>query len=112
MTVTRRRDATAASPLPEPTMVEERALHDPALELITSPATEPPPDEPLPLGRRPYRELLQALGVAVYTTDADGRITFFNDAAADFWGRRPELGEEWCGSWRLYWSDGSPMRSR
>src|SRR3954468_13222199 len=67
-------------------------------------------DEPLPLGRRPYRELLQALGVAVYTTDAAGRITFFNDAAAELWGRRPEIGEEWCGSWRLFWSDGTPMQ--
>lgn len=56
-----------------------------------------------------YRQFLEALGVAVYTTDADGRITFFNEAAADFWGRRPELGEEWCGSWKLYWSDGRPM---
>lgn len=69
-----------------------------------------PSDEPLPLGRRPYRELLQALGVAVYTTDAAGRITFFNEAAATFWGRRPELGEEWCGSWRLYWTDGTAMQ--
>jgi PAS domain S-box-containing protein len=56
-----------------------------------------------------YREFLDALGVAVYTTDADGRITFFNEAAATFWGRRPELGEEWCGTWRLYWPDGRPM---
>src|SRR6187549_2436999 len=54
-------------------------------------------------------ELLQALPVAVYTTDADGRITFFNEAAAELWGRRPELGEEWCGSWRLFWPDGTPM---
>ena len=69
-----------------------------------------PSDEPLPLGRRPYRELLQALGVAVYTTDAAGRMTFFNEAAATFWGRRPELGEEWCGSWRLYWTDGTAMQ--
>lgn len=66
-------------------------------------------ENPLPLGRRPYRELLQALGVAVYTTDADGMITFFNEAAAVFWGRRPEIGEEWCGSWRLYWPDGTPL---
>jgi PAS domain S-box-containing protein len=56
-----------------------------------------------------HRELLEALGVAVYTTDADGRITFYNEAAADFWGRRPELGELWCGSWRLFWPDGRPM---
>lgn len=53
---------------------------------------------------------LQAVGVALYTTDAAGRITFFNDAAADLWGRRPELGEEWCGSLRLFWPDGRPMR--
>ena len=57
-----------------------------------------------------YRRFLDALGVAVYTTDADGRITFFNEAAAEFWGRRPALGEEWCGSLRLLWPDESPMR--
>lgn len=57
-----------------------------------------------------YRRFLDALGVAVYTTDADGRITFFNAAAAEFWGRRPALGEEWCGSLRLLWLDESPMR--
>jgi PAS domain S-box-containing protein len=80
------------------------------LELVASATTADALHlDPLPLGRRPYRELLQALGVAVYTTDAEGRITFYNEAAAEFWGRRPELGEEWCGSWRLYWSDGTPM---
>ena len=64
---------------------------------------------------RPYpladaQSFLQAVGVALYTTDAAGRITFFNDAAAALWGRRPELGEEWCGSLRLFWPDGRPMR--
>jgi PAS domain S-box-containing protein len=55
-------------------------------------------------------ELLEALPVAVYMTDAEGRITFFNQAAADLWGHRPELGsDQWCGSWRLYWPDGRPM---
>ena len=54
--------------------------------------------------------LLQALPAAVYTTDAGGRITFYNDAAVALWGCRPELGKsEWCGSWRLYWPDGRPM---
>jgi len=57
------------------------------------------------------RELLQTLPAAIYTTDADGRITFFNDAAAELWGRKPEFGtNEWCGSWRLYWPEGRPMR--
>jgi PAS domain S-box-containing protein len=54
--------------------------------------------------------LLQALPVAVYTTDAAGHITFYNDAAAELWGVRPELGKsEFCGSWKLYWPDGTPL---
>ncbi len=59
---------------------------------------------------RRFRELLEALPAAVYTTDAAGRITFYNQAAVELWGCRPELGKsEWCGSWRLYWPDGTPM---
>jgi len=58
----------------------------------------------------PYRAFLDAVAVAIYTTDTDGRITFFNDAAVELWGRRPELGEEWCGSLRLFNLDGLPMR--
>src|SRR6516225_8885346 len=55
-------------------------------------------------------DLLEALPVAVYTTDADGRITFYNRAAAELWGHHPELGtSQWCGSWRLYWPDGRPL---
>ena len=55
-------------------------------------------------------QLLEALPVAVYTTDADGRITFYNRAAAELWGHNPELGSSrWCGSWRLYWPDGRPL---
>jgi PAS domain S-box-containing protein len=61
------------------------------------------------LGDERYRAFLEALGVAVYTTDADGAITYFNEAAAELWGRRPELGEEWCGSLRMFWSDGRPL---
>lgn len=55
-------------------------------------------------------QLLEALPVAIYTTDAEGRITFFNEAAAAFWGHRPTLGsDQWCGSWRLFWPDGRPL---
>jgi PAS domain S-box-containing protein len=57
------------------------------------------------------RNLLEALPTAVYTTDAEGRITFFNQAVVEFSGRVPQLGtDEWCVSWRLYHSDGTPMR--
>jgi PAS domain S-box-containing protein len=55
-------------------------------------------------------ELLQALPVAVYMTDHEGCITFYNEAAAELWGHRPEIGKDrWCGSWRLYWPDGRPL---
>ncbi|WP_425414952.1 PAS domain-containing protein, partial [Rubellimicrobium mesophilum] len=36
--------------------------------------------------------LLAALPVPVYTTDPEGHLTFFNDAAAELWGHRPEIG--------------------
>jgi PAS domain-containing protein len=38
-------------------------------------------------------DLFEALPEAVYTTDAEGRINYFNEAAADMWGVRPELGK-------------------
>jgi len=59
---------------------------------------------------RRFRELLGALPAAVYTTDAAGRITYYNDAAAALWGQRPLIGwSEWCGSWKMYWPDSRPM---
>ena len=59
---------------------------------------------------RRFRGLLEALPVAIYTTDPAGRITYFNEAAAEFWGQRPQLGTaEWCGSSKLYCPDGTPL---
>ena len=55
-------------------------------------------------------EILEALPEAVYITDSKGRITFYNEAAARLWGVRPKLGQsEFCGSWKLYWPDGTPL---
>ena len=57
-----------------------------------------------------YRDLMNALPAAIYITDAEGRITYFNEAAAALWGYRPELGKsEWCGSWKLFWPDGQAL---
>ncbi|MGH6683389.1 MAG: sensor histidine kinase [Pseudolabrys sp.] len=62
-------------------------------------------------GERHFHKLLDALPAAVYTTDAAGRITYYNDAAVELWGQRPKLGtSEWCGSWKLFWPDGTPLR--
>ena len=66
--------------------------------------------QPLGLGGTHLENLIQALPAAIYTTDAAGRITFYNEAAAELWGCRPELGKsEFCGSWKLYWPDGRAM---
>ena len=58
---------------------------------------------------RHMRELLEALPAAVYTTDANGKITFFNKAAVEMAGRTPRAGDEWCVTWRLYNPDGTPL---
>ena len=50
---------------------------------------------------------LDELPVAIYVTDADGIVTYFNPACIDFTGRRPEVGEDrWCVTWRLYTNAG------
>jgi len=54
-------------------------------------------------------EVLAALPVAAYTCDVAGRITFFNERAADLWGRRPNLhdpAERYCGALTLLTVDG------
>jgi diguanylate cyclase (GGDEF)-like protein/PAS domain S-box-containing protein len=57
-----------------------------------------------------FQQLLEALPAAVYTTDAQGRITFYNAAAVRLWGREPVAGKErWCGSWRIYSPAGDPI---
>lgn len=55
-----------------------------------------------------FRNVVQALPAAVYTCDAHGRITLFNQAAVALWGREPEPGpDRWCGSWKIYGLDGA-----
>jgi PAS domain S-box-containing protein len=56
---------------------------------------------------RSTQAVLGALPAAVYTTDADGRITFYNEAAVRLWGREPELDKDrWCAAARLIGPDG------
>ena len=59
---------------------------------------------------RRMSDVLQALPSAIYITDAEGRLTFYNEAAAEFWGLRPTVGEaRWCGSWKLNAPDGAAL---
>lgn len=57
-----------------------------------------------------YQQLIQALPAAIYTCDANGYIITYNKAAADLWGQEPEPGKDvWCGFWKAYHVDGTPM---
>ena len=56
------------------------------------------------------RQILDALPAAIYTTDAEGTITYFNPAAKELAGNEPELGKDkWCVSWRLRRLDGTVL---
>jgi PAS domain S-box-containing protein len=59
---------------------------------------------------RQLQELIAAIPAAIYTTDADGKITYFNQAAVELTGRSPTIGsDEWCSTWKLYHPDGRPL---
>ena len=67
--------------------------------------------ETLHESERRFREMIDALPAAIYTTDAEGRLTHFNPAAVRLSGRTPELGtDQWCVTWKLFWPDGTPMK--
>ena len=57
-----------------------------------------------------YHQLLEALPVAIYATDAAGTITYFNQAAAAFVGDRPDLHRDhfWL-SWPLFDLNGTVL---
>jgi PAS domain S-box-containing protein len=50
-----------------------------------------------------YRRLTDLLPIGVYTCDARGAVTYYNEHAARLWGRTPELGEP-----GFVWSDVDP----
>jgi PAS domain S-box-containing protein len=59
---------------------------------------------------RHLRAVIDALPVAIYTTDAEGSLTHFNQTAVEFSGRVPELGtDHWCISMKLYKPNGTPL---
>jgi len=57
-----------------------------------------------------FREILDALPAAIYTTDSEGNLTYYNPACIELSGRRPTLGSDrWCVTWKLYYPDGTRM---
>ena len=61
-------------------------------------------------GQKLFYRVLDSLPAAVYTTDPEGKVTFYNLAAVELAGREPQLGtDEWCVTWRLYRPDGTAL---
>jgi len=61
-------------------------------------------------GRRVARDVMEALPAAIYTTDAEGKLLYYNKAAERLWGFAPTVGEQhWCGSWKILLPDGTPL---
>ncbi|MBE0392438.1 Blue-light-activated protein [Flavobacterium sp. PL0002] len=49
-----------------------------------------------------YRQLIRELPVATYSCNSDGKITIFNKAAVELWGREPEIESDlWSGAWKI-----------
>jgi two-component system sensor histidine kinase/response regulator len=56
--------------------------------------------------------MLDALPAAAYTCDQGGLITYFNERAAELWGRAPKLNhadDRFCGSSKLLGGDGTAL---
>ena len=58
--------------------------------------------------RESLHSVLDSLPAAIYLTDRDGVITYYNSACVTLAGRRPVVGRDsWCVTWKIYTSEGS-----
>jgi two-component sensor histidine kinase len=70
----------------------------------------PKPDRILETARA--SELLDLLPVAIYVCEPGGLILYYNEQAAQLWGRAPRLmdpSDRFCGSYRMWRLDGDPL---
>ena len=61
------------------------------------------------IGRDPktFADALDDIPAALYVTDVEGTITYYNRACVGLAGRTPKLGhDKWCVTWRIYTPDG------
>jgi PAS domain S-box-containing protein len=69
-------------------------------------------EEALRRSEAKFRGLLEKLPAAAYTCDPEGLITYFNQQAAQLWGRTPKLNDpedRFCGSFKLLSIEGAPI---
>ncbi len=85
-------------------MLRSIAVADEILRMVSAFVSE---------GDRTKLIALDIFPAALYVTDTDGFITYFNPACIDFAGRRPRLGRDrWCVTWKLYTDDGAFLPHR
>jgi PAS domain S-box-containing protein len=76
----------------------------------TAEAQNARPDAGIATGEEHYRHVLEALPAALFTTDAQGQITFYNRAWAELTGRPPDAPEPWRVTLRLFRPDGTELK--
>lgn len=62
------------------------------------------------LSEQHMQKLVEVMPAAIFTCDSEGLITYYNQRAAELWGRHPKLHDpedRYCGSFRIYRPDGS-----
>ncbi|MDB6029351.1 MAG: Sensory box histidine kinase, partial [Verrucomicrobiales bacterium] len=70
-----------------------------ALAVLTDVTAQNRAEQALRASESRYRQLIDLLPVAVYTTDGDGHVTLCNQHAIELFGRQPEIGKDlWCSS--------------
>ncbi len=70
-------------------------------------------EEAIRQSEKRYRTLFDLVPVALYTCDAKGLIQEYNQHAVELWGREPKRNhpsEKFCGSLKIFYPDGRPMR--
>jgi PAS domain S-box-containing protein len=88
------------------TMTETRRFASAALDI----EPQSPPKPRREAADRNLSDILDALPAAIYTTDSEGNVTYFNRAAAKLAGRTPQIGKDkWCVTWRLHNPDGTAL---
>lgn len=81
-----------------------------ALVLFIEDVTERQLTTALLESERRFRQVIDALPVAIYTTDAEGSITHANPASIRLTGREPSPDtDRWSVSWKLFMADGTPL---
>ena len=100
---TRRWMSSHAAPIPDQS--SGKLLHLAITRDITEQKAQ---HEALQASEDRLSRLMKLMPAAMYTCDAEGRITYYNQRAAELWGREPQLGDDqqkFCAAYKC-WFDG------